>query len=54
MAIAITLFVAASTSALGAIQNIRSANRRDRIGAAIGLVMAVWFIFAGVWLLLHE
>jgi len=55
-AIAITLFLAAATSALGAFNNLRFGARkrpREMFGVAVGAVLAAWFAFAGVWLLLN-
>jgi len=54
IAIALTLFVAAATSVLGAFQKMRDSKPRGRIGAALGVVFAIWFTFAGMWLLIHK
>jgi hypothetical protein len=57
IAIAIALFFAAATSALGAFNNLRfGARRRPRetFGVIVSAVLAAWFVFAGVWLLAHR
>ena len=55
-AIVLTLFFAAATSALGALNNLRFGARkrpRELFGAVLGGAMAGWFGFAGVWLLMN-
>jgi hypothetical protein len=57
LAIALTLFLAAATSALGAFNNLRFGARkrpREMFGVIAGAVLAAWFAFAGVWLLLNR
>jgi uncharacterized membrane protein YfcA len=56
IAIALSLFFAAATSLLGATNNLQRARcwPRERFGVVIGAMMAVWFAFAGTWLLTHH
>lgn len=55
IAIVLTLLFAAATSALGAVRQWRLVRRyplyrrRNRLGAVIGAVMALWFTLAALW-----
>ena len=56
-AIAVTLWFAAATSALGAWRSLRRGevmpDRRALAGAVVGAIMTLWFTFAGAWMLSH-
>lgn len=58
LAIALTLWFAAATSALGVQRALRisevTGDRRYLFGVAIGLLMVAWFSFAGWWEMFHN